>query len=220
MPVAGAPLSGFSRGCARLTVKTLAIPMTITKHAPERRFERTAVELGTLRFVPIGQAIELVGGPVQEYVQSTDVSDGLWVSEIDPGLADTAAFCEHYDIGLDVSANCVVVEARRADRVWFAACVVLATTRADVNGIVRKHLGARKISFAPMDSAVSLTGMEYGGITPIGLPDDWPILVDLNVIDQVHVIIGSGIRGSKLLAATEVLAALPNAEVLAITKPD
>jgi prolyl-tRNA editing enzyme YbaK/EbsC (Cys-tRNA(Pro) deacylase) len=153
-------------------------------------------------------------------MQSTDVSDGLWVSEIDPGLADTAAFCEHYEIGLDVSANCVVVEARRADRVWFAACVVLAITRADVNGIVRKHLGARKISFAPMDAAVSLTGMEYGGITPVGLPDDWPILVDRNVIDEDRVIIGSGIRGSKLLAATEVLASLPNAEVLAITKPD
>jgi len=178
------------------------------------------VELGKLRFVPVTQAIGLVGGPVQRYMQSTDVSDGLWVSEIDPGLADTAAFCEHYEIGLDVSANCVVVEARRADRVWFAACVVLAMTRADVNGIVRKHLGARKISFAPMDAAVSLTGMEYGGITPVGLPDDWPILVDRNVIDQDRVIIGSGIRGSKLLAATEVLASLPNAEVLAITKPD
>jgi prolyl-tRNA editing enzyme YbaK/EbsC (Cys-tRNA(Pro) deacylase) len=220
MPVACAPSSGFSRGCARLTVKTLATPMTITKHAPQRGVERTAVELGKLRFVPVTQAIGLVGGPVQRYVQSTDVSDGLWVSEIDPGLADTAAFCEHYEIGLDVSANCVVVEARRADRVWFAACVVVATTRADVNGIVRKHLGARKISFAPMDAAVSLTGMEYGGITPVGLPDDWPILVDRNVIDHDRVIIGSGIRGSKLLAATEVLASLPNAEVLAITKPD
>ena len=88
-----------------------------------------------------------------------------------------------------------------------------------VNGIVRKHLGARKISFAPMASAVSLTGMEYGGITPLGLPAVWPILVDLNVIDQERVIIGSGIRGSKLLAATEVLTSLSNAEVLAITKP-
>jgi prolyl-tRNA editing enzyme YbaK/EbsC (Cys-tRNA(Pro) deacylase) len=93
---------------------------------------------------------------------------------------------------------------------------VLATARADVNGIVRKHLGARKISFAPMDSAVSVSGMEYGGITPVGLPADWPLLVDLNVMDQQHVIIGSGIRGSKLLAATEVLASLPNAEVLDI----
>ncbi len=155
------------------------------------------MELGKLTFVPAGEAPELVAEPVRPHLR-----DGLWVSAIDPDLADTAAFCEHYDIGLDISANCVVVEARRAERVWFAACVVLATTRADVNGIVRKHLGARKISFAPMDSAVSLTGMEYGGITPVGLPADWPILIDLNVVDQQRVIIGSGVRGSKLLAAT------------------
>jgi prolyl-tRNA editing enzyme YbaK/EbsC (Cys-tRNA(Pro) deacylase) len=96
-------------------------------------------------------------------------------------------------------------------------CGVLATTRADVNGIVRKHLGARKISFASMDTAVTLTGMEYGGITPVGLPDDWPILVDVNVIGQQRVIIGSGIRGSKLLVTTDVLASLPNAEVLDIS---
>lgn len=167
--------------------------------------------MGKLTFVPATEAPELVAEPVRPHLQ-----DALWVSPIDPGLADTAAFCEHYDIGLDVSANCVVVEARRGDREWFAACLVLATTRADVNGIVRKHLGARKISFASMDSAVSLTGMEYGGITPIGLPEEWPILIDQNVVDQERVIIGSGIRGSKLLTATEVLASLPNAEVLAL----
>jgi prolyl-tRNA editing enzyme YbaK/EbsC (Cys-tRNA(Pro) deacylase) len=172
------------------------------------------VDIGRLTFVPAGEAPELIAEPVRPHLQ-----DGLWVSEIDPDLADTVAFCEHYDIGLDVSANCVVVEARRADRVWYAACVVLATTRADVNGIVRKHLGARKISFASMDSAVSLTGMEYGGITPVGLPEDWPILVDVNVVQQERVIIGSGIRGSKLLAGTEVLETLPNAAVLPITKP-
>jgi prolyl-tRNA editing enzyme YbaK/EbsC (Cys-tRNA(Pro) deacylase) len=173
------------------------------------------VEVGKLTFVSANEAPELVAEPVRPYLQ-----DGLWVSAIDPDRADTAAFCEHYDIGLDIAANCVVVEARRADRTWHAACLVLATTRADVNGIVRKHLGARKISFAAMDSAVSLTRMEYGGITPVGLPDDWPILVDVNVIDQARVIIGSGIRGSKLLAATEILSTLPNAEVLAITKTD
>jgi prolyl-tRNA editing enzyme YbaK/EbsC (Cys-tRNA(Pro) deacylase) len=113
------------------------------------------VELGKLTFVPAGEAPELVAESVREHLR-----DGLWVSAIDPELADTAAFCEYYDVGLDVSANCVVAEARRADRVWYAACVVLATTRADVNGVVRKHLGARKISFASMDDAVSLTGME------------------------------------------------------------
>jgi prolyl-tRNA editing enzyme YbaK/EbsC (Cys-tRNA(Pro) deacylase) len=172
------------------------------------------MELGTLSFVPASEAPDLVAEPVRPHLR-----DGLWVSTIDPDLADTAAFCEHYDIGLDVSANCVVVEARRADRVWYAACVVLATTRADVNGIVRKHLGARKISFAQMDSAVTLTGMEYGGITPVGLPDAWPILVDLNVIDRERVIVGSGIRGSKLLVATDILRSLPTGEVLSITKP-
>jgi len=171
------------------------------------------VELGKLSFVPASEAPELVAEPVRPHLQ-----DGLWVGEIDPGLADTAEFCEHYDIGLDISANCVVVEARRAERTWHAACLVLATTRADVNGIVRKHLGARKISFAPMDTAVSLTGMEYGGITPVGLPSDWPILIDVKVVEQQRVIIGSGIRGSKILAATRVLASLPNAEVLASTK--
>ena len=117
-----------------------------------------------------------------------------------------------------MSANCVVVEARRAERTWHAACLVLATTRADVNGVVRKHLGARKISFAPMETAVSLTGMEYGGITPVGLPADWPILVDESVIGQDRVIIGSGIRGSKILVPTSVLASLPAAEVMALTK--
>jgi prolyl-tRNA editing enzyme YbaK/EbsC (Cys-tRNA(Pro) deacylase) len=171
------------------------------------------MDVGKLTFVPASEAPDLVAEPVRPHLQ-----DGLWVSAIDPGLADTAAFCEHYDVGLDISANCVVVEARRADRAWFAACIVLATTRADINGIVRKHLNARKISFAPVDSAVSLTGMEYGGITPVGLPEDCAVLVDTNVIDQERVIIGSGIRGSKILAATGVLASLPNAEVLAITK--
>ncbi|SEH88820.1 Cys-tRNA(Pro) deacylase, prolyl-tRNA editing enzyme YbaK/EbsC [Mycolicibacterium rutilum] len=173
------------------------------------------MQVGKLAFVPATTAPDLVAEPVRRRL-----TEGLWVAEIDPTLADTAAFCEHYDVALEVSANCVVVEARRAERVWYAACLVLATTRADVNGVVRKHLGARKISFAAMDTAVSLTGMEYGGITPVGLPDDWPILIDEGVLAQEHVIIGGGVRGSKLLAVPAVLAQLPNAEVLAITKAD
>lgn len=177
-----------------------------------------SIGLGRLTFVPVGDAMELVGDPVRRHIEQSS-GDGLWVSEIDPQLADTAAFCEHYDVGLDVSANCVVVEAKRADRVWHAACMVLATMRADVNGVVRKHVDARKISFAAMDTAVSLTGMEYGGITPVGLPADWPVLVDRNVVDQPRVIVGSGIRGSKLLASADVLASLPAAQVLDITKP-
>jgi len=99
-----------------------------------------------------------------------------------------------------------------------AACVVLSTTRVDVNGAVRRQLGARKASFASMDLATGETGMEYGGITPIGLPADWPILVDESVATHERLIVGSGIRGSKLLVSGGLLASLPNAEVLPIAQ--
>jgi prolyl-tRNA editing enzyme YbaK/EbsC (Cys-tRNA(Pro) deacylase) len=173
--------------------------------------------VGDLNFTPITEALDLVAEPVRVDVQRHG-AQGLWVSAIDPGLADTAEFCAHYGIALADSANCVVVEAKRAERVWYAACLVLATTRADVNGVVRKRLDARKISFAPMDVAVSRSGMEYGGITPLGLPDDWPVLIDEQVAAASRVVIGSGVRASKILAEPGRLAALPNAEVLSIVK--
>lgn len=175
------------------------------------------MRLGRLDFTPVTDALDAVGAPVDAYVRQYG-GDGIRVSAIDPSLADTENFCARYEIGVELSANCVIVEAKRADRVWHAACLVLATTRADVNGVVRKRLDARRISFAPMDTAVSLTGMEYGGITPIGLPQAWPILVDEQVLGRDRVVIGSGVRSSKLLADTAVLAALPHAEVLAITR--
>jgi prolyl-tRNA editing enzyme YbaK/EbsC (Cys-tRNA(Pro) deacylase) len=140
--------------------------------------------------------------------------DQVSVGAIDPALADTAAFCAEYGVGLDESANCVVVAAKRAGQTTYAACMVLATTRADINGLARRHLGARKISFAPMDDAVTLTGMEYGGITPVGLPADWLILVDEAVAAAPRVVVGSGVRGSKLWLPGAALAALPNAVVL------
>ena len=91
---------------------------------------------------------------------------------------------------------------------------MLASTRADVNGLVRKRLAARKASFAPMDDAVALTGMEYGGITPLGLPEGWPVLVDAAVAAAPAVVVGSGVRGSKLALPGAVAARLPGAEVV------
>ena len=111
-------------------------------------------------------------------------------------------------------ANCVVVGGKREGNERLAASVVLATTRADVNGLVRRYLDVRKASFLPMERAVGLTGMEYGGITPIGLPADWPILVDSRVIDTEVVVIGSGVRHSKILVPGALLGRLPGAEVL------
>ncbi|MGB6455442.1 MAG: YbaK/EbsC family protein [Streptosporangiaceae bacterium] len=141
--------------------------------------------------------------------------DDIGVAEIDPALADTAAFCERYGVLPGESANCVVVAGRRDGETRLAACMVLATTRADVNGLVRRELDVRKASFAAMAEAVALTGMEYGGITPIGLPADWPIFVDKAVADSPRVVIGSGVRRSKLTLPGAALASLPGATVLA-----
>lgn len=162
--------------------------------------------------------LDLVAEPVAAALKSlTDQDDAaqVQVAEIDPDLADTAAFCERYDVGLDVSANCVVVAAKRGGERTLAACVVLATGRADVNGLVRRHLAARKVSFAPMDVATRETSMEYGGITPVGLPPGWPLLVDATVAETDQVVVGSGVRRSKLLLPGRLLARLPHAEVLA-----
>jgi len=172
----------------------------------------TAPRIGTLTWLPATERPDLLGAPVAAALSL--LPGAVWVAEIDDDLADTAAFSEAYAVPLEVSANCVVVAARRAGQTTLAACVVLATTRADVNGLVRRHLGARKASFAPQDVAVAESGMAYGGITPVGLPRDWPVLVDPAVEGSDFVVIGSGTRGSKLAVAGSLLAALPTAEVL------
>ncbi|MEV0200274.1 YbaK/EbsC family protein [Nonomuraea sp. NPDC050691] len=168
----------------------------------------------TLHWVPATERTDLLADPVARAVR--ELPSAAEVAEIDPELADTAAFCERYGVGMDESANCVVVAARRGGETRYAACMVLATMRVDVNGVVRKHLEARKASFAPMAEAVELTGMEYGGITPLGLPADWPILVDARVAEHPKVVVGSGLRRSKLAVAGSTLAGLKGAEVLAL----
>lgn len=175
--------------------------------------------IGSLKLEPAVSRLDLLAMPVAAALEvwpadaPIDV-DQVLVAPIDGELADTAAFCEAYGVTLAESANCVIVAGRRGDVTRYAACVVLATTRADVNGIVRRQLDARKASFAPMDDAVRLTGMEYGGITPIGLPQSWPVLVDARVVATPHVIIGSGVRHSKIAIAGPALGALPGAEVI------
>jgi prolyl-tRNA editing enzyme YbaK/EbsC (Cys-tRNA(Pro) deacylase) len=173
--------------------------------------------IGTLRFQPAADQPGLLAAPVAAALTGRDraaPADAVGVAEIDPDLADTAAFCDRYGVTLAESANCVVISGRRDGEVRYAACMVLATTRADVNGIGRRLLDVRKASFAPMETAVELTGMEYGGITPIGLPEGWPVFVDAAVAASDQVVIGSGVRRSKLALAGKTLADLPGATVV------
>lgn len=170
---------------------------------------------GHLAWIPAAAASDLLAPPVAATIGS---APGALVTAIDAAVADTAAFCEAYDVAPEASANCVVVAGRRGEITRYAAVLVLATTRADINGVVRRHLDVRKISFAPHEDAVARTGMEFGGITPIGLPGDWPVLVDRRVADCPEAVIGSGLRRSKVLVSGATLAALPGAEVLDLVR--
>lgn len=171
-----------------------------------------AVQIGRLDLAPASAHRGLLADPVAAALEDAALQDASFadvaVAAIDPGLADTAAFCAAYDVPLEISANCVVVAGKRDGEQRIAACVVLATTRADVNGIVKRRLDVRKASFLSMDEAVAQSGMEYGGITPLGLPLGWPVLVDDAVAALSWVIIGSGLRRSKLAIPGAALARL------------
>lgn len=171
--------------------------------------------VGTLNWQPALDHPGLLAQPVRNAI--ADLGLECFVAPIDPAKADTAAFCATYDVPLEVSANCVVVSGRRADVSTMAACLVQASERADVNRVIKKRLNVRKISFAGMDDAVRETGMEYGGITAIGLPLSWPILVDEAVAGLDMIVVGSGIRGSKIAMSGRSATTLPNAEVMALT---
>jgi prolyl-tRNA editing enzyme YbaK/EbsC (Cys-tRNA(Pro) deacylase) len=172
--------------------------------------------IGSLAAVPALSRPDLLAAPVAAALAALGeaAAGEVGVAEIDPAAADTATFCERYGVSLAESANCVVISGKREGEVRYAACVILATTRADVNNVARRELDVRKASFAQMDTAVAESGMEYGGITPLGLPAAWPVLVDAAVADTPVVVIGSGVRHSKLVLPGKLLASLPGARVI------
>ncbi|MEU1117181.1 MULTISPECIES: YbaK/EbsC family protein [unclassified Streptomyces] len=167
---------------------------------------------------PAPEALDLLVPAVADAVRGWSgpvPADELVHVDTEPEWADTASFLEHYGPELlGQSANCVVVAGKRGGETTLAACLVLSGTRVDVNGVVRRQLGARKASFAPMETATGETGMEYGGITPIGLPTAWPLLVDAAVADLPYVLVGSGSRRGKLIVPGKAFPGLPNAVVV------
>ncbi|MFK0102205.1 YbaK/EbsC family protein [Streptomyces sp. NPDC091040] len=177
--------------------------------APIGSFEDAspAVDRQDLLTAPVAEAVRTGWGGIDP--------DQVLHVDTDAEIADTAAFVAHHGAGLlDHSANCVVLSGKRGTDVTLAACLVLSHSRVDVNGVARKHLGLRKARFASMDTAVGETGMEYGGITPIGLPTAWPLLIDSAVVDEEWVLIGSGSRRGKLIVTGKALGALPGAVIL------
>ena len=146
-----------------------------------------------------------------EQVLRLDVSHEI--VDCDPELADTAAFCETYGFGLDVSANAIVVVGK-SDPPSYVMCLALADSRLDINRVVRKRIGVRKASFASADDTKRLTGMEIGGVTPFGPSTDLPLWVDARIMTCEKVIVGGGGRDRKLLVPPAELLKLPNVEVI------
>ncbi len=174
----------------------------------------TLPSIGTLKSMPAQDHLELLADPVSKALLAWDGASEVAVVEIDPDLADTQALTEAYDLPLSASANCVVVAGRRGGEERVAACVIRADTRADVNNLVKRRLDVRKASFLPTDRAVAETSMEFGGITPIGLPPGWRVFVDASVAGIDVAIIGSGVRRSKLVLRGADLARYPGIELV------
>jgi prolyl-tRNA editing enzyme YbaK/EbsC (Cys-tRNA(Pro) deacylase) len=170
--------------------------------------------LGRAEGVPATGRTDLLADPVAKALAGWDRAGEAGVIEIDPGLADTATLSQAYDLPLEASGNCVVVMGRRDGEERFAACVVRADTRADVNNLVKRTLDVRKCSFLAMERTTQESGMEHGGITPLGLPSHWRVLVDAALLEQPLVVLGAGVRRAKLLVPGPVLADLPGAEVV------
>jgi prolyl-tRNA editing enzyme YbaK/EbsC (Cys-tRNA(Pro) deacylase) len=131
----------------------------------------------------------------------------------DPALADTAAFCEHYGFAPEDSANTIVVASKREPK-RYVACVVLATTRLDVNGVVKRRLDAGKVSFASAEETAEITGMQLGGVTALALPPDLPLWVDAAVMARPRIILGGGSRSMKIHVVPQVFDHLPAVEIV------
>ena len=170
-----------------------------------------ALERTDLLAEPVAAALRALEAASPE---GADLARQAQVVPIDPSYSDTDALNAHYDLDPEATGNCVLVAGKRTGQERIAACVVRATDFADVNHVVKKLIDVRKASFLPMEQAVEMSGMEYGGITPVGVPSTWRLLIDAGAAARSTVLIGSGVRHSKLLVPGALLAALPTAEVI------
>lgn len=185
---------------------------------PETMSDIIIPGIGSLEPAPALDHLDLLAPPVAAALtalaeRGVATASSALVVAIDPELADTEVMTREFGMDLALSSNCILVAGKRAGEERIAACVVRATTNADVNHVVKKRLDVRKASFWPQERAVEASGMEYGGITPVGVPGSWRLLID-SACAVGWSCIGSGLRRSKLFVTGEVLAALPGAEIV------
>ncbi len=170
-----------------------------------------------LHFLPAINKPDLISSCVYTLLKNDQGlfhAEGILVAEIDPHYAGGTDFCKRYSITENEGANCVIVEGIRNDKHTLAACVALVGYQMNFNGIIRKTLNARRVSVAPLPLVLHESKMEYGSITPFGLPAHWPILLDSRILNTPRIVIGSGLIKSKLFLPSGTLANLPGAIVI------
>ncbi|EHJ56357.1 hypothetical protein HMPREF9318_01741 [Streptococcus urinalis FB127-CNA-2] len=168
-----------------------------------------------LFFRPIKENDSLLPSTVSKFIGSLEKANQIKVAEIDPQFADGKALSQAYNVPIEMEYNCLVVEAKRQKNKQLAAVLVPREKRINMNATLKRPLNASKVSFANLKEVLEKTTMEFGSITPVGLPKDWPILVDKSVQEQSEIIVGGGYVHSKLKISVESLQAFPN-EVLFI----
>jgi Cys-tRNA(Pro)/Cys-tRNA(Cys) deacylase len=85
---------------------------------------------------------------------------------------------------------------------------------------LRQHFQQSRLTIASADEVKEVTGYEIGAVSPFGLPNPLPILVDEGVLSQPAISLGSGIRGTAILLTQEnLLKALGEVEVGKFASP-
>ncbi len=173
------------------------------------------MKIGNLEFKPIIEYSNLVPKCIYNFVCNYDhEQDKFLVSEINPDFADGNKLCEEYGINREMGFNCLIVECKRNDKLKYCALVVPIGYKYNMGSVVRKYTNSRVVSVAPLEFVLEKTQMEYGSITPIGLPDEWDILVDPLINLQKQIIVGGGLVKSKISLPTELFLRLPNVKIL------
>jgi prolyl-tRNA editing enzyme YbaK/EbsC (Cys-tRNA(Pro) deacylase) len=178
--------------------------------------EKTFMKIGNLEFSPIMENKNIVSKCIYDFVSNcnNEEKSNFLVAKINSKFADGNKLCEQYNVDKKIGFNCLIVECKRNDIVKYCALVVPIGYKYNMGSIVRKYTNSRVVSVAPLDYVLEKTGMEYGSITPIGLPDDWMILVDPLIKEQEQIIIGGGLVTSKISLPTELFLKLPNVQIL------
>ena len=174
------------------------------------------MKIGNLEFKPIIENKDLVPTCIYNFVSTwnEEFKNSFLVAKIDSKYADGEKLCDKYKIDRKIGFNCLIVECKRNGIIKYCALIVPIGYKYNMGSVVRKHMNSRVVSVAPLDFVLEKTNMEYGSITPIGLPSDWKILVDSLIKEQTNIIIGGGLVNSKISLPTSIFLKLPNVEIL------